>query len=154
MGTTTDTTGTTTTTDGDRDPGPAASRSVQARWEAGMRAVVSVRDFALVVDEPESSGGENTGPMPTEYLLSALASCYALALAWAARKRSLVLDPFTIDLRGVYDGPSFRSFEIVVRFDGAVPDSIDVLVESAKRSCWVSNTLRRASTIDVVVADA
>jgi putative redox protein len=113
---------------------------------------VQARTFELVVDEQSSDGGTDTGPMPTEYLLASLASCYALSLAWAARKRALVLEPFTVDVRGTYDGPSFRHFEVVVRFDRSAPDQIDTLLESAKRSCYVSNTLRRASEIEVVLA--
>jgi putative redox protein len=127
---------------------------VRARWEAGLRAVVHVRGFELAVDEPAADGGTDTGPMPTEYLLGSLAACYALALAWAARKRQWALPPFTVDVAGTYDGPAFRRFEIVVRFDGRPPDEVETLVESAKRACYVSNTLRRASEIDVVVADA
>ena len=69
----------------------AHTTSVLARWEGGWRCRVEAGDFELIVDEPESAGGTGTGPMPTEYLLAAMASCYALALAWAAAKRGVTL---------------------------------------------------------------
>jgi uncharacterized OsmC-like protein len=130
-----------------------AERSVSARWQSGLRAVVQARTFELVVDEQSSDGGTDTGPMPTEYLLASLASCYAVSLAWAARKRSLDLEPFTAEARGTYAGPAFGHFTVVVRFDHAPPEQIDTLLESAKRSCYVSNTLRRSSEIEVVLAE-
>jgi len=67
------------------------TNSVVARWEGGWRCRVEAGGFDLVVDEPPSAGGTGTGPMPTEYLLAAMASCYALALAWAAGKHGVPL---------------------------------------------------------------
>jgi uncharacterized OsmC-like protein len=117
-----------------------------------MRAVVRARQFELVVDEPPESGGTDTGPMPTEYLLGSLAACYSIALAWAARKRDLALAPFTVDVRGTYDGPSVTRIEILVRLDAPAPDGIDTLLERASKVCYVSNTLRRQPTIEVALA--
>ena len=67
------------------------SNEVVARWEGGWRATVTAGPFTLTVDEPPSAGGTHTGPMPTEYLLASLASCYALAVAWEIA----VLTPIT-----------------------------------------------------------
>ena len=49
--------------------GRSASATAEARWEAGYRAEVTVRQFRFVVDEPPGFGGEDAGAMPTEYLL-------------------------------------------------------------------------------------
>jgi uncharacterized OsmC-like protein len=117
-----------------------------------MRAVVSARQFEFVVDEPPESGGLDTGPMPTEYLLGALAACYSIALAWVARKRDIALAPFTVDVHGTYDGPSVTRVEIVVHLDAPAPDEIDTLLERAGKVCYVSNTLRRQPTVEVVLA--
>src|SRR5215471_1385179 len=88
------------------------TNSVTARWEGGWRCRVAVfRDgaagFELVVDEPESVGGTGTGPMPTEYFLAAMASCYALALRWSADKRGVRLPDLAVTATGTYDGPRF-----------------------------------------------
>ncbi|HEX5303500.1 MAG TPA: hypothetical protein VFW50_41560, partial [Streptosporangiaceae bacterium] len=57
------------------DPGGPHTNSVVARFEGGWRCRVEAGGFELVVDEPPGSGGTGTGPMPTEFLLAALASC-------------------------------------------------------------------------------
>src|SRR5260370_23252251 len=72
------------------------TNSVIARWEGGWRCCVTAAGFDLVVDEPESAGGTGTGPMPTEYLLAAMASCYALALRWSAGKRGVELPDLAV----------------------------------------------------------
>jgi putative redox protein len=129
------------------------SATAEARWEEGYRADVAVRQFRFVVDEPPSSGGQDAGAMPTEYLLVALSSCFAMALAHVARKRELVLGPLTVKAVATYDGPSFSAIDLEVAFDERAPSVIDELVERARRVCYVSNTLTRSPELRVTVAD-
>ena len=100
-------------------------------------------DFRLTVDEPPSAGGTGQGPMPTDLLLASLASCYALALAWAARRRGVELPDLTVQATGTYAGPRFRSLAITIHT--SVPaDVVTPLIEPASRVCYVSNTLAQA----------
>jgi putative redox protein len=128
------------------------SATAEARWEEGYRVDVAVRQFRFVVDEPPSSGGEDLGAMPTEYLLVALSSCFAMALAHVARKRGLALGPLTVKAVATYDGPAFSAIDLEVAFDGDPPAAIDVLVERASRVCYVSNTLIRSPHLAVTVS--
>ncbi len=123
-----------------------------ARWEGGWRCTVQAGDFELIVDEPPSAGGTGTGPMPTEYLLAAMASCYTLALAWAAAKRGVTLPALAVTATGTYDGPKFCRLQLTVHSD-APPDVIEPLVELALRVCYVSNTLALSPPIEVTVAN-
>jgi putative redox protein len=131
--------------------GRPLTNSVVARWLDGWRCQVTASGFDLMVDEPPAAGGSGTGPMPTEYLLAALASCYALALSWAARRRSIRLPGLTVTATGTYDGPRFSRLQLTAAAD--VPaDVIKPLVEPALRVCYVSNTLAAAPPIEVTVA--
>jgi putative redox protein len=130
------------------------SAVVEARWEAGYRTDVAVREFRFIADEPPRSGGEDAGAMPTEYLLVALSSCFAMALGHVARKRDLELGPLTVKAVATYDGPSFSAIDLEVVFEQGPPDGVDALVERASRVCYVSNTLRRAPELTVSVAPA
>jgi uncharacterized OsmC-like protein len=131
---------------------PKRLTTVEARYESGYRSDVTVAGrFRFVVDEPESSGGTGAGPMPTEYLLVAVSSCYAIALGHVAKRGGVAIGPFTVKVAGTYDGPCFREIELRVVFDDAPPDEIDRLVEQASRVCYVSSTLRRSAIVNVVV---
>ena len=127
------------------------STSVVAHWDGGWRCRVNASGFDLVVDEPPSAGGTGTGPMPTEYLLAALASCYALALQWAAGKRGLTLTGLTVTATGTYDGPRFSGLQLTVS-SPLPPEQIEQLVEPARRVCYVSNTLATPPPVEVTVA--
>jgi len=127
-----------------------SERAVQARWTGGLRAVVQAGDFELVADEPESIGGTNTGPRPTELLLASIASCFTLSLAYSARKRDLELADVEVDVTGRLDGPRFVSFRIEVRASSPTGDELAKLAESAKRVCYVTRTLAAGPEIEVV----
>jgi uncharacterized OsmC-like protein len=128
------------------------TNTVTARWAGGWRCRVAAGGFDLLVDERESSGGTNTGPMPTEYLLAAMASCYALALAWAAGKREIILPDLAVTATGTYDGPRFSRLQLSVE-SSAPAYVVQRLVEPALRVCYVSNTLATSPPIEVTVAD-
>jgi putative redox protein len=124
---------------------------VVAHWASGWRCEVKAGEFDLVVDEPPSAGGTGTGPMPTQYLLTALASCYALALQWVAGKRGVTLPGLTVTATGTYDGPRFSRLQLAV--SSPLPaEQIEPLVEPARRVCYVSNTLAAAPPVEVTVA--
>ncbi len=130
--------------------GRPATNSVTAWWEGGWRCRAEAGGFSLVVDEPESVGGTGAGPMPTEYMLTAMASCYALALAWAAGKRGITLPDLAVTATGTYDGPRFCRLQLTV-VSAAAREVIERLVEPALRVCYVSNTIATSPPIEVAV---
>ena len=132
------------------DPGRPHTNSVVARFEGGWRCRVEAGGFDLVVDEPPGSGGTGTGPMPTEYLLAALASCYTLALNWAAGKRGISLPGLVVTATGTYDGPRFARLQLSVA-SSVPPDVVERLTGPALRVCYVSNTIAASPPVEVTV---
>ena len=116
----------------------------------GMFVPFRPEGFDRVVDEPPSSGGTGTGPMPTEYLLAALASCYALALNWAAGKRGITLPDLVVTATGTYDGPKFCRLQLNGACD-APAEQVERLLEPALRVCYVSNTIALSPPIEVAL---
>lgn len=125
------------------------SHEALARWEGGLKTTVSVGDFSFVVDEPVTAGGTGAGPMPTDYFLGSLASCYALAIVWEARKRDIdVPADLEVTAQGIYDGPSFT--ELTLRVSTSLGDDVlGPLLEAASRVCYVSRTLAKSPPIEV-----
>jgi putative redox protein len=130
--------------------GRPKTNSVVARFEGGWRCRVEAGGFELIVDEPESSGGTGSGPMPTEYLLAAMASCYTLALNWAAGKRGMNLPGLAVTATGTYDGPRFSRLQLTVTCD-APADDVERLIQPALRACYVSNTIALSPPVEVVL---
>jgi putative redox protein len=115
---------------------------VTATWQGGYQSLVNARGHEIPVDEPERAGGANLGMMPTEVFCAAVASCYCLALAHVAAKRSLELPGLNVSVRAERAGRELRYGRLVVRAQADVPDEqLAALIEPARRVCWVSNTL-------------
>jgi organic hydroperoxide reductase OsmC/OhrA len=87
------------------------------------------------------------GPMPTEYLLMGLASCFALAVAHVARRDGVEVGPVRVSVVATYDGPSFSSVTVTVHLEETSGIDTDALLQKARRVCYVSNTLARRPEI-------
>lgn len=129
-----------------------ATNTAVATWHGDWLCSVQAGAFQLTVDEPLEVGGSGRGPMPTDLLLASVASCYALAVAWAARKRGVDLPDLTVTATGTYDGPRFRSLALTVQ-TGLAGHLVEPLLEPARRVCYVTNTLVDVPEISVALAE-
>lgn len=121
---------------------------VTAVWRGGWATDVVARGHEVRIDEPPSAGGDDTGMMPTELFCASLASCFVLAVAFAARKRGIDVPELSVVVTAQRAGRELRYGHIAVETSAAVDDgTLDMLVERARPLCWVSNTL--AEGVDV-----
>ena len=59
----------------------SALRTVHVRWMGQYRTDISIRGVhKLGGDETPEYGGDDSGPMPTEFFLASVASCMCLAV--------------------------------------------------------------------------
>jgi len=115
---------------------------VVATWKGGYEAAVQARDHWVTIDEPVGSGGADHGPMPTEALCIAIASCFCLAVAHVARRDGVAVADLQVHARAERAGRELRYGRIVVTTTATVDGgALETLVERARRVCWVSNTL-------------
>lgn len=127
--------------------------SWRAVWRGGLATDVSARGHSIRVDEPPEFGGEDSGPMPTELLAAALASCMCLAVAWAARKRRVELPDLAVEVRPHRAPGEPRHGRYDVRVESSASSGVlDPCVELGARYCWVTNTLKTPPEITYEVA--
>lgn len=130
-------------------------RSVRADWRGGYRVELEIRDgrFNLVCDETPEDGGADAGPMPSEMLFASVASCFAMAIAWAARKRRQELPDLQVAVNGHYDRPERRydRLDIVASSTLATdaPAAFEALLKLAREVCWVTRTIEPGIAISI-----
>jgi putative redox protein len=95
--------------------------------------------YRLISDQPESLGGDGSGPAPHELFPAALAACISTTLVTYARTKAWELGEVTVEVD--YDHRSTpRRFEIVIRLSGDLSEAQLERLEKVARSC----PLRRA----------
>jgi uncharacterized OsmC-like protein len=120
-----------------------------ATWRQGYRTDVAIRGHTLRSDEPAEVGGTDTGPMPTELFCAALASCFCLAVAHVARKRSVELPNLQVTATAERAGRELRYDRLTVTTAAGIdPEELGPLVERARSFCWVSNTLAAGTAVE------
>jgi uncharacterized OsmC-like protein len=128
----------------------AVKRIVDARWAGGMKSAVQAGDFEIIVDEPESAGGTDSGPQPTDLFLASIASCFTLSMAHAANKRGIELPGLRVRVVGIYEGLKFTRLDLRIASDGPLA-VLEELIPDAQRVCYVTNTLRQATELRFTV---
>jgi putative redox protein len=126
---------------------------VVATWRGGFATDVEARGHQVRVDEPASAGGTDTGMMPTELFCAALASCFCLAVGFAAGKRDLDVPGLRVTVTAERVEGELRYEHFVVATEAAVePDVLARLVDRARPFCWISNTLASGVAVEYVHA--
>lgn len=78
-----------------------------AHLQDGVKVKTTSRNFELIIDEPESLGGTDTGMNPVEALLASLGACQAIVARVYAPKFDVKLDDFRVEVEGDLDLDGF-----------------------------------------------
>lgn len=83
----------------DQDAGIGGIVVVEESGQGKYRQRVTAGGHTLVADEPKSAGGDDAGPNPYEFLLSALGACTSMTLRMYADLKKLPLEKITVTLQ-------------------------------------------------------
>ena len=118
-------------------------RRATARRENGTyRHSVSVRTHEITVDEPEDSGGEDSGPDPQEMLAVSLASCTAITMEMYAKRKGWNIGDIevAVDYEPAQRG-SPTKFHLKLRLPKELPEDARERLMQIAAKCPVHRTL-------------
>ncbi len=126
---------------------------VDAVWKKKYQVEVTARQFEVPVDEPPQYSGDDTGMMPTELFLASIASCFCMALVYAAKNRKVSVSDMKVTAFGDTDPKNFTFSRIVVRVISTLSEAdLEVIMPLAKRYCFVSNAVSQSCPMDYETA--
>ncbi len=112
--------------------------------------------FALATDEGSFHGGDATAPPPLALFVGGLTGCIMTQIRAFAKRLDVSLKDLKVETRVQWDwqatGRTYetapRSFEIDVLIDSDdEQEKVRGLIETAKKGCFIEQTLGRANTI-------
>ena len=117
-------------------------RSAVARRREGYEHELEIREHRLIADEPETDGGTDKGPRPTELLAASLASCTAITIEMYADRKEWELGQ--VEVAVDYEEPatdSPASFDVRIKVPAALSDEQRERILVIAGKCPVHKTL-------------
>ncbi|MEZ5076093.1 MAG: OsmC family protein [Solirubrobacterales bacterium] len=126
-----------------REPTHSASATrASARAEPiPHRQAVSIRDHALLVDEPPGLGGQDAGPDPFELIAAAVASCTSITIGIYARRHGWQVEGLRTDCQISTDPLAGRRLEVTLHFGDDLTDAQRKRLAAVARKCPVRRLL-------------
>lgn len=125
------------------------AHTVETQWMGKMQFNALVNGHTIVMDGPERVGGEDNGPIPKPFLLTALSGCTGMDVVSILRTQGIEVNDFNIVVTGEISKPHpivYTSVHLVYEFRGNEDHRgaiLKAVTDSQEKFCGVSNMLKR-----------
>lgn len=117
-----------------------------------FQVLATTGEHQLLVDEPVSYGGLDSGPSPFALLCAALGSCTVITMRFYADRKGWTLGPFSARVTHNKGSPEARDkFERVLDLGDVTPEQRERLLQIANR-CPVHLLIERGADVATTVA--
>ncbi|MBL7735116.1 MAG: OsmC family protein, partial [Chitinophagaceae bacterium] len=121
---------------------------IEAQWMGKMQFNALVNGHTIIMDGPEKVGGEDNGPIPKPFVLTALAGCTGMDIAAILRKADKQADDLNIKVLGeISKKPpiEYIAIHIIYDFKGSEENkeaALKAVTDSQEKYCGVSSMLK------------
>ncbi len=125
------------------------THEVETHWMGKMQFNALVNGHTIIMDAPDRVGGEDNGPIPKPFVLTALSGCTGMDIVAILRKAGKEVKYFNMTVSGEISKQApieYTSIHIVYAFEGDVQfknDALEAVTASQEKYCGVSNMLKK-----------
>ncbi|MEO8711556.1 MAG: OsmC family protein [Parafilimonas sp.] len=126
------------------------AHEIDVQWMGKMQFNALVNGHTIVMDAPEKAGGEDHGPIPKPFVLTALAGCTGMDIAAILRKADKNPDDFDMKVIGEISKRApieYVAIHVVYNFKGTDENkeaALNAVNDSQEKYCGVSSMLKKA----------
>ncbi|HET7117353.1 MAG TPA: OsmC family protein [Hanamia sp.] len=126
------------------------AHEIDVQWMGKMQFNALVNGHTIVMDGPEKVGGEDHGPIPKPFVLTALAGCTGMDVAAILRKADKNPDDFEMKVIGEISKRipiEYIAIHVIYDFKGAEENkeaALNAVTDSQEKYCGVSSMLKKA----------
>lgn len=127
-----------------------AFHEIETQWMGKMQFNSLVNGHTIVMDAPERVGGEDHGPIPKPFVLTALSGCTGMDIVALLRKEGKEIKDLDIKVRGELSKQApieYVSIHVIYDFSGdesMKESAMNAVNISQEKYCGVSHMLRKA----------
>lgn len=125
------------------------THEIETQWMGKMQFNALVNGHVVVMDAPEKAGGEDNGPIPKPFVLTALSGCTGMDIIAILRKSNQEVSSFDIQVSGELSKVmpiQYTAIHLVYQFKG-VEENKDAALNAVQLSqnqyCGVSSMLKK-----------
>jgi len=127
-----------------------AKHEIETQWMGKMQFNTLVNGHTIIMDAPQRAGGEDNGPIPKPFVLTALSGCTGMDVVALLRKQGLSVDDLSIKVTGELSKQQpMQYIAIHVEYDikggeSMKEDVVKAVTDSQVKYCGVSSMLKKA----------
>lgn len=127
-----------------------ANHEIETQWMGKMQFNSLVNGHTIIMDAPEKVGGEDLGPIPKPFILTALSGCTGMDVIAMLRKENKQVQDLTIKVTGELSKTvpiEYISMHVLYEFKGEESykeNAMEAVKISQEKYCGVSHMLRKA----------
>ena len=125
------------------------THEIETQWMGKMQFNALVNGHTIIMDAPERVGGEDHGPIPKPFVLSALSGCTGMDIVAILRKANKPVDDFIMKVSGeISKQPPIEYTAIHISYDFKGPEenkqaALDAVTTSQEKYCGISHMLKK-----------
>ena len=122
---------------------------IETQWMGKMQFNALVDGHTVIMDAPERVGGEDLGPIPKPFILTALSGCTGMDVVSILRKAGKPVDEFDMKVSGeisAHPPIEYTAVHILYSFRGNPGDktlALDAVTRSQEKYCGISHMLKK-----------
>ncbi len=126
------------------------AHEIDVQWMGKMQFNALVNGHTIVMDAPEKVGGEDNGPIPKPFILTALAGCTGMDIAAILRKADKYPQEFDMKVIGEISKKTpieYIGIHVIYNFTGEASNqdaALQAVTDSQEKYCGVSSMLKKA----------
>ncbi len=126
------------------------AHEIDVQWMGKMQFNALVNGHTIVMDAPEKAGGEDHGPIPKPFILTALAGCTGMDIAAILRKANKYPQSFDMKVIGEISKKApieYIAIHVIYDFKGEEANkeaALQAVTDSQEKYCGVSSMLKKA----------
>ena len=127
-----------------------AQHEIETQWMGKMQFNALVNGHTIIMDAPERVGGEDNGPIPKPFVLTALSGCTGMDIVAILRKANKEVADFSIKVNGELSKQApieYVAMHVVSDFKGESANqeaALEAVNLSQEKYCGVSQMLKKA----------
>ncbi|MDX2190052.1 MAG: OsmC family protein [Bacteroidota bacterium] len=127
-----------------------AQHEIITQWMGKMQFNSLVNGHTIIMDAPERVGGEDNGPIPKPFVLTALSGCTGMDVVSILRKAGKEVKSLDIKVNGELSKLppiEYTSIHVIYDFEGDLhvrEAAVEAVTTSQEKYCGVSHMLKKA----------